>query len=226
MRLAAGIAIVAIVGVAVLSITGPPTWVGSAPTSTPRASEPTIWTPEAIGRDWPGPLRTETSASAGQVFPVEDYVDGVGDSGAPQAWTDITHVTTFRLATLELAGGLLEVPDPATTWIAYGVVIDLDGDGRPDQRIGIDNSVSDHREWITDLRTGETAVNPESIYGAFGAFGTRIESWFVDPQGTATILVKREPADFRFYAWASTISGGAIVATDFAPDAGWIETGR
>ncbi|HMG31520.1 MAG TPA: hypothetical protein VK585_15520, partial [Jiangellaceae bacterium] len=46
------------------------------------------------------------------------------------------------------------------------------------------------------------------------------------PDGTATILVKRQPAGFRFYAWASVISGGRIVATDFAPDVGWIEKGE
>ena len=60
-------------------------------------------------------------------------------------------------------------------------MIDLDGDGRPDQRIGMDNGMAGHREWITEIRTGETAVNPKSIYGAFGAFGTKLESWFVDP---------------------------------------------
>jgi hypothetical protein len=223
MRLAAGIAIVAMVGVAVLSISRPATWVGSSPT---RAPEAFIWTPAAVELDWPGPLRAETSASAGQVFPVAEYTDGVGDSGAPEPWTDIRRVTMFRLATLELAGGPLRVPDAASSWIAYGVVLDLDGDGRADQRIGIDNSTPDHREWIADLRTGETAVNLSGVYGAFEAFGTRIESWFVDPDGTATILVKREQAMFRFYTWASTISDGRIVATDFAPDVGWIETGR
>jgi hypothetical protein len=226
MRLIAAFAIVAIGGVAVLSITGPATWLGSAPTPTLRTPAPLIWTPGAVKLDWPGPLRAETLASAGQVFAVADYVDDVGDNGAPQPWADITRVTTIRLATLELAGGLSRVPDAADSWIAYGVVIDLDGDGNPDQRIGIDNGTSDHREWITDLKTGETAVNESGIYGAFEAFGTRLETWFVDPDGIATILVKREPAGFRFYAWTSTISGGAIVATDFAPDAGWIETGR
>jgi hypothetical protein len=226
MRHAAVVAIVAIVGVAVLSITGQATWLGSAPTPTPRAPGRIIWTQEAVKLDWPGSLRVETAASAGNVFRVAEYVDGVGDSGAPQPWTDITRVTTFRFATLELAGGLLRVPDAANSWIAYGVVVDLDGDGHPDQRIGIDNSTSDHREWITDLRTGDTAVNQSGIYGGFEAFGTRIETWFVDPDGTATILVKRQPARFRFYAWASVISGGRIVATDFAPDVGWIEKGE
>jgi len=226
-RLATGIAVIAIVGVAVFSFTGPAAPVGSGPTATSQASAPLIWTPEAIELDWPGPLRVETSASAAQVFAVADYTDGVGDSGAPEPWTDITHVSTFRLATLKLAGGLSRVPDAATSWIAYGVVVDLDGDGRPDQRIGIDNSTPDHREWITDLRTGETAVNESGIYGGFEAFGTQLETWFVDPEGTATILVMGETrrTGFRFYAWASTITGGGIVATDFAPDAGWIETG-
>ena len=29
----------------------------------------------------------------------------------------------------------------------------------------------------------------------------------------------------RFYAWASLIEAGRVVATDFAPDAGWLEEG-
>jgi hypothetical protein len=226
MRLAAAFAIVAIVGVAALSIRGPAMWLGSAFTPTPRAASPIVWTPEAIELDWPGPLRVETVASAGQVFRVDDYVDGVGDSGVAQPWMDIARVTSAPIS-LELAGGLLELTDPTLSWIAYGVVVDLDDDGQPDQRIGIDNSASDHREWIADLKTGETAVNQSGSYGAFGAFGTRIETWF--PGGIASgpvLIVKREPAGFRFYAWSSVVSGDGIVATDFAPDVGWIETDR
>ena len=32
------------------------------------------------------------------------------------------------------------------------------------------------------------------------------------------------PGDqFRFYVWASVIEDGQIVATDYAPDVGWID---
>lgn len=155
-------------------------------------------------------------------------MDATGDSGVPNAIVDITHVdwgpgARTRIG-LQLRGGLTTVPDPSISWIAYGVVVDLDGDGQGDQRIGIDNTTADHREWITDLATGQTAVNAGPTYGAFEGFGTRLETWFVDADGLATVVVKRTAFGFRFYAWASMIRDGVVVATDFAPDAGWIDT--
>lgn len=232
LRLAAVIAIAAVIGVGAFNAFAPGTGPGSTPAPTPTTFAPLIWTPDAVRLDWPGPLRSEAAGGARQLHRVADYVDGVGDSGEPDPWTDITHVTLRTGNTvqssnpigLELAGGLTSVPSPSNTWIAYGVVIDLDGDGRADQRIGIDNSTADHREWITDLATSQTAVNPGPPYGAFEAFGTRVETWFVDANGLVAVDVKRTPGGIRFYAWASTISGGSVVTTDFAPDAGWIET--
>ncbi len=233
LQLAAVIAIVAVVAVGAMNVFRPGTGPGSTLSPTPTSSVPMFWTPEAAALDWPGPLRTEAAPGAAQLFRVADYTDGIGDSGAPDPWTDITHVklrtgtTTVDSSNpivVEVVGGLSSVPDPATVWIAYGVDLDLDGDGQADQRIGIDNSTSDHREWITDLATGQTAVNSGPEYGGFGAFGTRIETWFVDSEGLAGLIVKRTPGGIRFYAWASTISGGGVVATDFAPDTGWIET--
>lgn len=42
---------------------------------------------------------------------------------------------------------------------------------------------------------------------------------------TGSIFAKRLPDEqvFHFYVWASVIVDGQIVATDYAPDAGWIE---
>lgn len=54
--------------------------------------------------------------------------------------------------------------------------------------------------------------------------GTRVETWFVDAHGSSPLVVERTPGAIRLSAWASTINGGTVVATDFAPDAGWIET--
>jgi hypothetical protein len=204
--------------------------VGGPPTLT--AVIPITWGPDAAVSDWPGPLRTEGPSNAALLYRVADYADALGDSDAPAPWADISHVTlrTGNLVqssnpiAVDLAGGLSNVPHPTVSWIAYGVVVDLDGDGRPDQRIGIDNSVSDHREWITDLATGQTTANTSGVFGAFEAFGTRLETWFVDADGLVSLNVKRMPGGIRFYAWASVISDGRVVSTDFAPDTGWIET--
>ena len=228
LRLAAVIAMLVVVGAGAVNVFGP----GSRHSPTPITGGPMSWTPDAAELDWPGSLRSEAAANAAQLFRVADYVDGTGDSGAPDPWTDITNVMLRTGNTvdfgnpigLQLVDGLAGVPDPSTTWLAYGVVIDLDGDGRADQRIGIDNSTAGHREWITDLATGQTAVNPGPIYGAFGAFGTRVETWFINRDGLVMLHVNRSPGGIRFYAWASMISGGGVVATDFAPDVGWIET--
>jgi hypothetical protein len=35
--------------------------------------------------------------------------------------------------------------------------------------------------------------------------------------------VRGDAGPYRFYAWASEIADGRIVATDYAPDSGWLE---
>jgi len=200
------------------------------PAATTRLTK--VWTPQARLDDWPGALRAEPTGMAVRIFRSSDYRDGVGEIDSDYPWSDISGVTLrngnvvdfSNRVVLELRQGLPATPDPNTIWIAYGVVVDVDGDGRGDQRIGIDNNAADHREWITDLRTGRTAVNLTSVFGAFEAFETRIETWYADMENRATLIVKRHPGGVRFYAWAATIVDDQIVATDFAPDEGWIET--
>lgn len=189
--------------------------------------------PDSSDHDWPGPLRTESSEDAVRLFSTIAFPDPVGDVPSAMPWVDIRSVGLQDTATdyvnmigLSVAGGLAVIPPPETSWISYGVVLDLNADGLPDQRVGIDNSLPgvDHREWITDLATGRTEVNRTGVFGGFGAFGTRVETWFVDANALPGLWVKREPGGIRFYAWASIISDGRIIATDFAPDSGWIET--
>ena len=138
--------------------------------------------------------------------------------------------------------------DPSKAWIAYGVVVDDDRDGVPDWRYGIDNlprTAGDedghHREWRTNLHTGRT----ESVSGSdwasvsktflatgypaeggregfrFNGDGARFRFGHVSDttQGTNTQGVK---VDMPFYAWASVIVDGRVVATDYAPDTGWL----
>jgi hypothetical protein len=134
--------------------------------------------------------------------------------------------------------------DPTAQWIAYGVVTDEDGDGVPDWRYGIDNMPADaaesgppRRGWRTNLHTGQTEAGPEhgdpvwlngggfksglppesagfwpdAIFLFGGAFDTTQGS-----QGWGFEL------DMPFYTWASVIVNGRVVATDYAPDAGWL----
>jgi hypothetical protein len=137
--------------------------------------------------------------------------------------------------------------DPSKAWTAYGVVVDDDRDGVPDWRYGIDNlprtpgdEKGHHREWRTDLHTGRTewAVDSdgarvstylETGYPAegdregfrTGRDGARFRFGHVSDttQGTVTRGVK---VNMPLYAWASVIVDGRVVATDYAPDAGWL----
>jgi hypothetical protein len=201
------------------------------------------WSPEAAGYDWPGPIRVEPGGatrvlSKGEVWSGQEP-DAVGDldTAAPD-WIDIRTViiNTGEAASLgksngiglELAGPLAALPAPADSWIAYGFVLDINGDGIADQRIGMDNARgASHREWITDLATGQTSVNPRETYG-HDAFGTSIDTYYnvVESQerDNVWIHISRSPRGLRFYAWASLIQDGRLVATDYAPDVGWIET--
>jgi hypothetical protein len=218
-----------------------------------------IWTPERLVQDWPAPRRSEPPSRASvtqmglgvdsQWDPSEarwepyEYGDPVGDVGAGFPWLDIRTVslasggvTSFGL---ELVGDITRpVPDPASRWIAYGVVLDTDGDGMPDVRVGIDNMAGDqHRAWRTDLASGQTSASAGPPYGYVGQSmangGTGrwgLDTWYPGEEGSAgraTLRYSLGPDEtaFRFYAWASLLEGGRIVATDYAPDVGWLEEG-
>ena len=136
--------------------------------------------------------------------------------------------------------------DPGEQWIAYGVVTDEDEDGVPDWRYGIDNIPTDAAEpwrgairgWRTNLDTGQTEAGPyegDPPWGRLGggfqaALATDGPDWEPDAvfrfngeidttQGTE---VWGSELDVPFYAWASVIVDGRVVATDYAPDSGWL----
>jgi hypothetical protein len=178
------------------------------------------------------------------------YLDPTGDTGSDDLpCIDIrdvtvgTHDVFFNL-------GSNQPPDvePSEAWIAYGVVVDEDRDGVPDWRYGIDNlpssagdESSHHREWRTDLDTGRTEWAVEKDFAMY--FATGFNSGYpgyADREGFST---GRQGARFRFgrefdttggtktrgfkldmpfYTWASVIVDGRVVATDYAPDAGWL----
>ncbi len=118
------------------------------------------------------------------------------------------------------------VADPREEWIAYGLVLDTNADGVPDVRIGMDNMPEPgHRAWRTELDTGRTM----SAAGApYGLVGDRYVDTFFPGETSSNVpefsvgLREGEPA-FRFYVWASLIEDGRVVATDYAPDIGWLE---
>lgn len=217
----------------------------SVAATVPSTMAPPIWAPHAARGGWPGPLRPEPPSGAPDV----DLLPPGGryDLGDPRDLAeDWGRIDLIGLRVRPFYGGMqaerrgagVEMPravpveghpDPAELWIAFGVVIDADGDGDADYRIGMDNGLGErrHREWVTDLATGETEVNDgEQGYG-FSAFGTGFDTYWNGGQTftAPTVLFYAPPSDdpgIRFYVWTSGIAAGEPAVSDFAPDEGWI----
>ena len=209
----------------------------------PGKSEPTgplAWTPASLEEDWPAPIRTEPAGGA-LVLPwpetvaeergLHQYTDPSGDAGSDCfPWVDIREVGGPGSWTL--TSNQPPVVHPNEQWIAYGAVFDVDSDGVPDWRYGMDNMPVDasgerpHRAWVTDLHTGRTeAADPYgySRYPAGGDYGVRIGIVGPGRPGQLPKSVEEFATDVHFYAWASVIQEGRVVATDYAPDVGWLD---
>jgi hypothetical protein len=229
------------------SATSPTTSPTLAPTLAPT---PTIalltWTHASLAEDWPAPVRSEPVGGAivrPQTGPhgSATYPDPGGDTGSTAyPWVDIQGLFgTYTLVIVDLASNLPPLLPPTEQWIAYGVVVDDDRDGIPDRRFGIDNipttapGAREHRTWITDLHTGLTVAAVGPPYGKVGdiywdtffpgeraGIGARL-GFGGDIAGGGTRGL-RSP----FYAWASVIVGGRVVATDYAPDEGWLDPSK
>ena len=212
---------------------------------TPRTVRALAWSRSSLDQDWPVPIRPEPVGSA-VVVPLVDaefghYTDPRGDHGpGTLSWLDIEEIrlaggpppgvfgVTWAVDIALAASIPTPVADPRERWIAYGLVLDTNGDGVPDVRIGMDNmpvTEPGHRVWRTELDSGRT----ESAAGApYGKVGDRYVDTFFPGEFTPNVaefnvgLHANEPT-FRFYAWASLIEDGRVVATDYAPDAGWLE---
>jgi hypothetical protein len=170
------------------------------------------------------------------------YSDVIGDVGpADLAWLDIqkVHLSSGRFVAtfgLLLVGEpLAPAPSPDATWIAYGVVLDTDRDGVADVRFGMDNMPGgEHRAWHTDLGSGKTRWAAGPPYGhlrepAEEGVVIVLDTYYPgeDNRGAAGLhyLVQEGERPLRFYVWASVIERGRVIATDHAPDVGWLEEG-
>jgi hypothetical protein len=214
------------------------------PTATLQPTDvPLLWTQASLKRDWPGPVRPEPGGRAIVVLLQEggDEVipDPVGDSGSSaHPWADIRELQGGGARIIIELRGLPPRVAPTEQWIAYGVVVDDDHDGIADRRIGMENipgnepgSEPGRRSWVTDLHTGRTLTDTE---GAEGLGASYFEAFYPGSAPyTATGAMLGFGADLTnggsrpglvdpFYVWASVIEGGRVVATDYAPDTGWL----
>ena len=172
-------------------------------------------------------------------------VQGIGDEwedgplDAPEAWADIT-VVQYQSAGQPHWYIVLEgaPPHPADleegVLIAYGLVLDTNGDGAADYVIGIDNDApvqGDFHVWVTDLATGDTTDQIGPPYGLPVEFAHPSEEQPPNIGGSPTMVFTflpgtapagLDPAAVRFYAWTSASRNGVVFANDYAPDTGWI----
>ena len=178
------------------------------------------------------------------------YIDPSGDTGSDVLpCVDIRDLTvgTYDVS-LDLVSNRPPDVDPSRAWIAYGVVVDDDRDGVADWRYGIDNlprtagdEAGHHREWRTDLHTGRTEwaadtdwakvsetflatgypAEPDREGFRTGSDGARFRFGHVSDTTGGTVT-RGTKVRMPFYAWASVIVDGRVVATDYAPDAGWL----
>lgn len=206
----------------------------AGPDPIPTEPPPGFWTGPS---DWPGPLRLEPAGGAATVSMEEQdsegavnraFTDGIGDVGeGVPGWLDITTLdVTYRdpccvSVYFDLADDL---PVPIPGRVIYGVVADVDGDGTADVRFGIAPiSDSEHLVWRTDFATGHTDHAEGPPYGPIA------DTWYPsqhDRGRDGIFLLEPLPGEyekFRFYVWASMMANSEVLATDYAPDQGWID---
>jgi hypothetical protein len=227
------------------SVTSPTTSHTLQPTLAPTPTTALlIWTQASLDEDWPAPVRSEPVGGAIVIPQLGDhssarYADPLGDSGsADYPWIDIRKLQgTYTLVVIDLASNHPPLVSPTEQWIAYGVVVDDDRDGVPDRRFGIDNipgiapGKEQHRAWITDLHTGRTLSAVGAPYGKVG--DTYFDTFFPGEFPGARLGFGGDIAGggthglrSPFYAWASVIVDGRVVATDYAPDEGWLDPSK
>lgn len=122
--------------------------------------------------------------------------------------------------------------DPAGRVIAYGVVVDRDGDHEPDCQIGINNNTredGDFYVWVTNLRTHETVDRHGPPYGMPVEFAHPAEEGIDRSMSFGFLrgLSRPDPCDplndaSTFYVWSSVTDDGQVVARDYAPNAAWL----
>jgi hypothetical protein len=159
------VALVTVVGLGARFVEPPPVPIGGdatptqnvSPSASPSPPEPLTWSPERLAEDWPAPVRLEPAGGA-VVTPMEPaddahwdpgerlwepfaYADPVGDvDGVGVGWVDLREIRLSsgwtRVFGLRLAAEIPRpIADPADQWIAYGVVLDTNGDGTADVRV-------------------------------------------------------------------------------------------
>jgi hypothetical protein len=207
---------------------------------------PTAASPSPTG--WTGPLRDGPALSL-IPFVTSNEVDSRTVS---QLWADGADAAPGGIDIRIAEGGGWQRPrwkllfreapprastlDPAQRVIAYGIVVDGDGDRGADCEIGINNDAArrgEFRVWVKNVRTGGTDERVGPPYGVPIEFSHPDEAAPDNGQaepaslsfsflGTTTTPCDPFLASASFYAWASVTEGGEVTGWDYAPDAAWL----
>ncbi len=191
---------------------------------------------------WTGPVRADRA---------DDTVDALATaadatltwSEAPDTaprWVDVAgiHINPeFQNWRLELGSDhpRRDALSGAGQVLAFGFVMDTNGDGVADYVVGIDSGAVAPavHVWLTDLASGETDERFTGPYGDPFDFATSFEGEGdvggpPRQPGGSFFNVGFAPAELfdaettRFYAWSSLTEDGEVVAWDYAPDEGWL----
>lgn len=204
----------------------------TTPTPTPTPSERPSESPSAVVEQ-PGLIRH----GAFPVVPPNEANGSEDPRDADVADIDIRSILKgvlyHGLGTWQFQLAAKPPTDPALRIIAYGIVVDGDGDQQADCQIGINNDATrkgEFRVWVTNLDTDETAVKNGPGYGWPVDFvHPAAPGWPVPVMHFSFLSGMKTPGpcdpfgdSSTFYAWSSVTESGQVTAWDYAPDAAWL----
>jgi hypothetical protein len=193
-----------------------------------------VWNPvpEPLRTSYEGPVPGDVGAMPAIVLagtPDErwEWRDASVEGGeAAERGVDITGLTFARG---DGRGWGLDLgrdePPPITALLEYGLVFDVDGDGRAECAVGISNDVRQEelRAWVRTVTNGEAGaqVGPPIGHPMEFAFERGQGLRFLFLPGAAPCNIQRDkPA--AYYAYASASVDGELRAWDYEPDQAWL----
>lgn len=208
----------------------------------------------ALGQVLPGrpdaaptyPVDRSTDHPTGPWNPIRAPQTAVGEQSVPDPADTTNDAIDIRRVEVGESGGsrtlddfVIEVANsyPGESMVGkmvdYGVVIDTDGDLKPDCHLGISNRNDPAAQppgpqvWLRNLRTGSADDRVGGPYGIPFDFaypksgpGATVKFFFLDP--IPWPCDGYGPGD-HFYAYTSLTENGQVTAWDFAPDHTWIQ---
>ena len=211
---------------------------------------PLAWTPESLKEDWPAPVRPEPAGGASVQPMPPTYIDPTGDTGSDvlplrrhprrdgrrhTMWPS-TSSRTNRRSWIPRSGGS-RMASSSTTIATACPIGDTGSTTCPAPRemrtattgrggrisTPVERNDSTDRDTTTSSDTFFKSGYPASPEGVRHRTDRTHASGLAERgHGRGRMARRGIELDMPFYAWASVILNGRVVATDYAPDAGWL----